>query len=154
MAVSNTLGEKIQMFVIGKSASPKCFKHVRNIPCRYRSQKKAWIDGTLFVEWLQELDRKFEMQGREVVMIVDNCPAHTEVSGLKAINLQFLPPNITSCTQPMDQGVIRYVCFTTFLFNYQSQSSSNRMFRFCCRSSLLKKFFDYKDRSLRHGRKS
>ena len=117
MAVSNTLGEKIQMFVIGKSASPKCFKYVRNIPCRYRSQKKAWMDGTLFVEWLQELDRKFEMQGREVVMIVDNCPAHTEVSGLKAINLQFLPPNITSCTQPMDQGVIRYVCFTTFLFN-------------------------------------
>ena len=29
------------------------------------------------------------------------------------------------------------------------------MFRFCCRrSSLFKKFFDYKDRSVRHGRKS
>ena len=49
-------------------------------------------------------------------MIVDNCPAHAEVSGLKAINLQFLPPNTTSCTQPMDQGVISYVCFVIFLF--------------------------------------
>ena len=48
MAVSNTLGE----FVIGKSASPRCFKHVRNLPCSYRSQKKAWMDGTLYEEWL------------------------------------------------------------------------------------------------------
>ena len=96
------------MFVIGKSASPRCFKHVRNLPCRYGSQKKAWMDGTLFEEWLHELDRSFEMQGRKVIMIVDNYPAHSEVSGLKAINLQFLPPNTTSCTRPMDQGIIRY----------------------------------------------
>ena len=39
-----------------------------------------------------------------------------EVSDLKTINLQFLPPNTTSCTQPMDHGVIRYVCFIIFLF--------------------------------------
>ena len=94
----------------------KCFKHVRNLPCRYRSQKKAWMNGTLFEEWLRELDRKFEMQGRKIVMIVDNCPAHPEVSGLKTIHLQFLPPNTTSCTQPMDQGVIRYVYFIIFYY--------------------------------------
>ena len=116
MAASNALGEKIPMFVIGKSANPICFKHVCNIPCRYRSQKKAWMDGTLFEEWLRELDRKFEMQGRKIVMIVDDCPAHPEVSGLKAIHLQFLPPNTTSCTQPMDQGVIRYVYFIIFYY--------------------------------------
>ena len=113
MAACNALIEKILIFVIGKSASPRCFKHV---PYRYRSQKKAWMDGTLFEEWLHELDRKFKMQGRKVFMIVDNCPAHSEVSGLKAINSQFLSRNITSCTQPMDQGVIRYVCFIIFLF--------------------------------------
>ena len=79
MAASNALGGKIPMFVTGKSASPRCFKHVRNLLCRYRSQKKAWVDGTLFEEWLHELDRKFEKQGGKVVMIVDNCPAHPEV---------------------------------------------------------------------------
>ena len=84
-AASKALGEKIQMFVIGKSVNPRCFKHVRNLPCRYRSQKKALMDGTLFEEWLRELDRKFEMEGRKIVMIVDNCPPHSEVSGLKAI---------------------------------------------------------------------
>lgn len=40
-------------------------------------------------------------------MIVDNCPAHPKVKGLKAIELTFLPPNTTSHTQPMDQGVIK-----------------------------------------------
>ena len=117
MAAFNALGEKILMFLMGKSASPRCFKRICNLSCRYRSQKEAWMDGTLFEEWLHELDRKFEMQGRKVFTIVDNCPAHPEVSGLKAINLQFLPPNTTSCKQPMDQEVIRYVCFIIFLFS-------------------------------------
>ena len=59
---------------------------------------------TFFEEWLNELDDRFEMQGRKVVTIVNNCPVHPEVSGLKAINLQFLPPNTTSFAQPMDQS--------------------------------------------------
>ena len=67
MATSNALSEKILMFVIGKSSSPRCFKHVRNIPCRYRSQKKARMDRTIFEEWLHELDRKFKMQGRRLL---------------------------------------------------------------------------------------
>ncbi|XP_057305332.1 tigger transposable element-derived protein 4-like [Hydractinia symbiolongicarpus] len=96
---------------IGKSAKMRCSKNVRNLPRRYRSQKKSWMDGTLFKEWLRELDRKFTMQERKIVMVVDNCPSHPDVSELKSINLQFVPPNTTSCTQPMDQGVIRYVFF-------------------------------------------
>ena len=116
MAASNALGEKISMFAIRKSASPRCFEHVRNIPCRCRFQKKAWMDGILFEEWLHKLHCKFEMKERKVVMIVDNLPAHPEVSGLKAIDLQFLPSNTTFCTQPMNQRVIRYVCFIIFLF--------------------------------------
>ena len=88
MAASNTLGEKTPMFVIRKSASPRCFKHVRNFSCRYQSQNKVWMDGTLFEECLHELNRKFEMQGWKVLMIVDKCHAHREVSGLEAINLQ------------------------------------------------------------------
>ena len=50
MAASNVLVEKILMFLIGKSASPRCFNHVLNVPYRHRSQKKAWMDGTLFKE--------------------------------------------------------------------------------------------------------
>ena len=125
-AASNGLGEKIVMFVIGKSASPRCFKHVCNLHCRYQSQKKAWMDGTLFEEWLHELDRKFEMQERKVFMIVDNCPAHPEVSGLKAINLQFLQPSTTSCTQPMDQGgKVCLLCYFLIFLTKPMESQSN-----------------------------
>ena len=73
LEASKALVEKMPIFVIGKSASPKCFvtsKHLRNLPCRYRSLKKAWMDGTFFEEWLHELDCKFGMQGRKVDRII------------------------------------------------------------------------------------
>ena len=41
------------------------------------------------------------------MLIIDNCTAHREIGGLKAIDLFFLPPNAISVLQPMDQGVIR-----------------------------------------------
>ena len=114
MDASKALGEKIPMFVIGKSAGPRCFKHVRNLADIDFKRKHGWM-GSFFEEWLHKLDRKFVIQERKVVMIVDNCPAHPKFSGLKAINLQFLQPNTTSYTQQMDQGVIRCACFIIFL---------------------------------------
>ena len=71
--------------------------------------KKSWMSSSLFDEWVKELDRKFEKENRKIVLIVDNCPAHPVVDGLKAIELVFLPPNTISKTQPIDQGVIRSV---------------------------------------------
>ena len=65
------------------------------------------MDGNLFSEWVKKLDRKFAAQERKVALIIDNCPAHPSLEGLQAIELIFLPPNTTSKTQPMDQGVIR-----------------------------------------------
>ena len=99
--------EKIPLYVIGKAKNPRCFKNVKTLPTQYEANKKAWITSELFSNWLRSLDRKFQHQKRKVTMIVDNCPAHPKVTGLKAIKLIFLPPNTTSKTQPMDQGVIQ-----------------------------------------------
>ena len=106
MTTASATGEKLPMFVIGKSVKPRCFKHVKSLPCRYRAQPKSWMSSFLFHEWVKELDSKFEKENRRIV-IVGNCPAHPIVDGLKAIEVVFLPPNTTSKTQPMDQGVIR-----------------------------------------------
>ena len=95
------------MFVIGKAQKPRCFKNVKFLPCRYRHQKKSWVDGILFEEWVRELDRKFLSEGRNVAIVIDNFPAHPYIENLKTIKLFFLPPNTTSITQPIDQGVIR-----------------------------------------------
>ena len=107
MVAASAEGEKLPMFVIGKSVKPRCVTGVIHLPCRYRAQKKSWMDSSLFEEWVQEQDRKFEHQGRKIALIVDNCPTHPQISNLKAIHLVFLPTNSTSKTQPMDLGVIR-----------------------------------------------
>ena len=112
LAAANAVGDKLPMFVIGKSKTPRCFKNVSSLPCRYRSQKKSWMDSALFEEWVRELDVKFEKQNRKIALIIDNCPAHPTIADLSNVKLIFLPPNTTSVSQPMDQGVIR--CLKAF----------------------------------------
>ena len=41
LADGNAYGERLPMFVIGKTNKPRCFKDVRNLPCRYRTQHKS-----------------------------------------------------------------------------------------------------------------
>ncbi|CAB3988395.1 tigger transposable element-derived 4-like [Paramuricea clavata] len=117
LAAGNAVGEKLQCLSLGSRKKTWCFKGVRNLPGRYLSQKKSWMDSAFFEEWVCEQDRKFECEGRKVALIVDNCPAHPTISNLKAINLVFLPPNRTCKMQPMDQGIIRsikaFYCGTT-----------------------------------------
>ena len=44
MDVSNAFGEKIPMFVTGKSASPRCFKQVRKVPADIDLKRKhGWM---------------------------------------------------------------------------------------------------------------
>ena len=92
MVAANAMGEKLPLFVIGKSARSRCFIGVKNIPCRYRSQKKSWVDGGLFEQWVREFDKKFLGEGGRVALIVDNWPVQPHVEGLKSIHLVFLPP--------------------------------------------------------------
>ena len=103
LAAANMNGDKLPMFVIGKSQKPRCFENSKKLRCRYRGQKKSWMDSTLFEDWVRELENKFEKEKRKIALIIDNCTAHPEIGGLKAIDLFFLPPNTTSVLQPMDQ---------------------------------------------------
>ena len=84
LAAANAVGEKLPMFVIGKSAKPRCFKGVKNLPCRYRSQRKSWMDSSLFEEWVRDLDRKFEVEKRKIALIVGNCPAASSSANRKS----------------------------------------------------------------------
>ena len=53
LAAGNATGEKLPLFVIGKSSKPRCFSGVKCLPCRYRSQKKE-LDGWGFVYRMDE----------------------------------------------------------------------------------------------------
>ena len=65
------------------------------------------MDSVLFEEWVRDLNKKFESEKRKVTLIINNCPVHPMIDNLSHIKLVFLPPNTTSVSQPMDQGIIR-----------------------------------------------
>ena len=107
MTAGNAIEEKLPMFVIDKSKAPRRFKHIKNLPNKYKSQKKSWMDSQIFEEWVRKLDQTFPTEGRKIALLIDNYHAHPSVSHLTNVQLVFLPPNTTSVVQSMDQGVIR-----------------------------------------------
>ena len=102
MDAGNVNGERLLMFVIGKSKTPRCFKGMKNVPCQYRAQPKNWISSELFEEWVKEIDGNFGDQKRKITLIIDNCPTHTDVPAFDWVELIFLPLNTMRITQPMD----------------------------------------------------
>lgn len=115
---SNATGtHKMPLFVIGKSAKPRAFKNVNpsSLPVYYQSQRSAWMDSKLFTDWffsqfvpavIRHL--KSKKLPAKAVLLLDNAPTHPAQDALKKGNIfaKFLPPNVTSLIQPMDQGVI------------------------------------------------
>ena len=98
LATGNAYGVRLQMFVIGKSVEPRCFKGIKTSPCRSRAQHKSWMSGDLFGDWVHELDRELALSKRKIAFIINTCTAHPLVENLKRVELIFLPPNTTSHT--------------------------------------------------------
>ncbi|KAK3084766.1 hypothetical protein FSP39_018528 [Pinctada imbricata] len=108
MVAANMSGtEKLPLMFIGKSANPRCFKNVKRLQTDYKSNKNAWMTSEIFKEWTGKLDFQMSKQKRNICLVIDNCPMHPHIKSLKATTIVFLPPNTTSVTQPMDQGIIR-----------------------------------------------
>ncbi|KFV16805.1 Tigger transposable element-derived protein 4, partial [Tauraco erythrolophus] len=97
--------EKLPLLVIGKNKSPRCFKDVESLPVDYEANDMAWMTSEVFEQWMHKLDDRFQAQQRQVVILVDSLPAHTEVKNLKSIKLVFSPDS-SSCVA-VKQGAIR-----------------------------------------------
>ena len=65
------------------------------------------MDSQIFQEWVRKLDRTFRMEGKNFLLLIDNCPAPLSASDLTNVQLVFLPSNTTSVLQQMGQGVTR-----------------------------------------------
>ena len=72
-------GEKL--FYWCKSIKP--FRHVRCLPTLYRSQSSSWMDVTIFLEYLNRLEKRFVYEKRNCLIFIDNCRAHPPLSSLK-----------------------------------------------------------------------
>ena len=108
LVCSNMSGNnKLPLLIIRKAASPPCFKNKKTLPTPYTSNSKVWMTSEIFTDWLKKLDSRLKCQKRKIATMVDNSSAHPYVRHLKSTELVFLPPNTTSKTQPIDQGVIQ-----------------------------------------------
>ena len=120
---SNASGSiKVPVQLIGRFKQPRCFRGVKMelLPVIYSSQKNAWMTATLFHEWFHNcfvphICRELASLGLEskAILLLDNCSAHPDAGELTSndgkIFAIYLPPNVTSLIQPMDQGVIECV---------------------------------------------
>ncbi|XP_069108937.1 tigger transposable element-derived protein 4-like [Argopecten irradians] len=99
--------DKRKLLIIGKSLRPRCLRG-KSVPATYTANKNAWMTSTIFEDWLRDFNRDMRLQGRKILLLVDNCAAHpASLTNSSHIKLIFLPPNTTSIIQPCDQGIIR-----------------------------------------------
>lgn len=118
LACSNASGNlKLKTMLIGKSKKPRAFKnvHIQSLPVYYKNQKSAWMDADLFKKWFfdefvpnVETFLRNQNLPRKAVLLLDNAPCHPNDDELVSGNIKalFLPPNVTSLIQPLDQGVL------------------------------------------------
>jgi hypothetical protein len=68
--------EKLKLAVIGHSQKPRCFKNVKSLPVIYKFNRKAWMTTELFKEILVPFNKKLLKENRNILMFIDNSPAH------------------------------------------------------------------------------
>ncbi|XP_069741553.1 jerky protein homolog [Narcine bancroftii] len=111
---------RVKLTVVGKCAKPRCFKGIAHLPVGYQSQSNAWMDVDIFTRWFHHifvpsvkvnLRRKGMKENSKIMLLLDSCHAHPPAEELMNGNIFvcYLPPNVTSLIQPMDQGVIQNV---------------------------------------------
>jgi len=123
--------------VIGKTAKPQCYRilDIRKLPVEWRSNRKAWMMSQIMEEWLTAFNGRMKMQNRHVFLFLDNATCHPHIK-FSNVRLAWFPPNTTSVSQPMDQGIIRNVkvhchklLMQSLLANMDCTSSSSELAR-------------------------
>ena len=95
--------ESVKMVLINKSKKPRAFKKISKakiidkslLPVWYTHQKSARMSTQIFIDWFKN----------------EFVPSVTKFIKSKGLPIKafFLPSNVTSIAQPMDQGVLELV---------------------------------------------
>ncbi|KAI0998405.1 hypothetical protein K3495_g9790 [Podosphaera aphanis] len=69
-------GQSLKIWCIGMSRQPHCFRNIKvdTFNFFYRSNKKAWMNTEIIIEYPKWFDG--QMSGRKVILIMDNFSAH------------------------------------------------------------------------------
>ena len=99
--------------LIGKSKKPHCFTKLNDFShpggAYYFSNDKAWMDTEIMTDILKKLSSCMKRGKRNIIMFLDNAPCHPQTLTGMFLNrrIEFLPKNVTSCTQPLDARIIK-----------------------------------------------
>ena len=118
MFCGNAYGDaKLKPLLVYRANNPRALKNCdkEQLPVVWRSNKKAWVTKTEFLDWFQnifipfvERYNKNQNLDNKALLILDNAPGHIRIIDdlCEHVKIMFLPPNTTSVVQPMDQGII------------------------------------------------
>ena len=73
----------------------------------YDANRKAWMTTAIFSSWLKKVDSQMKKQDRTILLFMDNATCHCVPPKLSNVTIHFLPKNVTSLIQPLDQGIIQ-----------------------------------------------
>jgi hypothetical protein len=79
------------------------------LPVDWRSNKKAWMTHAIFEEWLVDINNLRRKQNRKILLLVNNAMSHHGTKEMTNVKVKFLPLNLTSEVQPLDQGITQAV---------------------------------------------
>lgn len=101
--------DKYHLAFIGRYACPRSFnkKTPAKLGIEYHHNKTSWMTSEVFQSWIGQLDRRFQKENRQILLLLDNFSGHRVPENfLKNIRLEFFAPNLTSHVQPLDAGII------------------------------------------------
>jgi hypothetical protein len=108
---------------------------MNELPVVWKSNEKAWMSTALMEEWVKGFNERMKQRKRRIhlFLVHARCHPHLELSNVR---LAWFPPNTTSVTQPMDQGVIncvklnyRKLVMQSLIVNTESSSSASKLAR-------------------------
>jgi len=103
----NATGTFKSIAVIGKAAKPVCFRGQTDLPVRCYSQKRGWMDSSVYAKWLADLSEDWgAITSRRGFLIMYNASGHDASTTDDRFDIDWLPPNTMARFQPCDQGVI------------------------------------------------
>ena len=110
LACNATGTSKLMPIFIHKYKNPRCMDNIKHsdLPVHYYWNSSAWMQGSIFRNWLSKLNADLRKAHRYILLLLDNASVHVLEEGhtFSNITLRYLPPNTTAHLQPCDAGII------------------------------------------------
>ena len=106
----------IKPLVIHKYKNPRALngKSKEDFPVNYYWNSTAWMQVSIWHDYLKKLDTSMRQKNKKILLLVDNAPTHSSCNlNLTNVTIEFLLPNTTAHLQPLDAGIIN--SFKVFL---------------------------------------